>query len=81
MLLVAHHGVAAAEFGGPTVPLMVITNGAVPHHGDNVREDPLVVEEQKERGAKNIIREKLIKTHFLSKEVSRLKDADDIERL
>lgn len=43
MLQVAHHGVATPELGGPAVALVVVADGAVAHHGENEREDPLVV--------------------------------------
>lgn len=43
MFEVAHHGVAAPQLCGPTIPLMVIADAAIPHHGQNEREDPLVV--------------------------------------
>ena len=42
MLEIAHHGVAAAQLCGPTVPLMVVTDAAVPHHGEDEGEDPLM---------------------------------------
>lgn len=45
---VAHHGVAAAQLCAPTVPLMIVADAAIPHHGQNKREDPLVVKGQKE---------------------------------
>lgn len=48
MLEVAHHGVAAAQFCGPTVPLMVVADAAVPNHGQNEGEDPLVVTRERE---------------------------------
>lgn len=44
---VAHHGVAAAQLCGPTVPLMVVADAAIPHHGQNKWEDPLVVTGEK----------------------------------
>lgn len=47
VLEVAHHGVAAAELCGPTVPLVVIADAAVPHHGQNEGEDPLMEREGK----------------------------------
>lgn len=40
---VAHHGVAAAHLRRPAVPLVVVADGAVPHHGQHEGEDPLVV--------------------------------------
>lgn len=40
---VAHHGVAAAQLCGPTVPLVVVADAAISHHGQYEREDPLVV--------------------------------------
>ena len=43
MFEVAHHGVAATQFCGPTVPLVVVADAAVPNHGQNKGEDPLVV--------------------------------------
>lgn len=42
MLEVAHHGAAAAQFGGPAVPLVVVADGAVADHGQDEGEDPLV---------------------------------------
>lgn len=39
---VAHHGVAAAQLGGPAVPLVVVADGAVADHGQDEGEDPLV---------------------------------------
>lgn len=42
---VAHHGVAAPQLGGPPVALVVVADGAVPDHSQNIREDPLVVTE------------------------------------
>lgn len=42
MLKVAHHGVAAAQLGGPSVALVVVADAAVPHHGQDEGEDPLV---------------------------------------
>lgn len=38
---VAHHGVAAAQFCGSPVPIVIVADGAVTHHGQHVREDPL----------------------------------------
>lgn len=49
MFEVAHHGVAAAKLRGPTVPLVVVADAAVPNHGQNEGEDPLVVTGGKER--------------------------------
>lgn len=43
MFEVAHHGVAAPQFCGPSVPLVVVADAAVPHHGQDEGEDPLVV--------------------------------------
>lgn len=43
MFEVAHHGVAAAQLGGPAVPLVVVADGAVADHGQDEGEDPLVV--------------------------------------
>lgn len=43
VLEVAHHGVAAAQLCGPTIPLVVVADGAVTNHGQNEGEDPLVV--------------------------------------
>lgn len=43
MFEVAHHGVATAQLSGPAVPLVVVADGAVADHGQNEREDPLVV--------------------------------------
>ncbi len=43
MLEVAHHGIAAAQLCGSSVPLVVVANGAVTNHGQNKGEDPLVV--------------------------------------
>lgn len=40
---VAHHGVTAANLRGPPVTLVVIADGAVANHSQNIREDPLVV--------------------------------------
>lgn len=42
MFEVAHHGVAAAQLGGPAVPLVVVADGAVADHGQDEGEDPLV---------------------------------------
>lgn len=42
MFEVAHHGVAAAQFCGPAVPLVVIADGAVANHGQDKGEDPLL---------------------------------------
>lgn len=42
MFEVAHHGVAAAQLGGPAVPLMVVADGAVADHGQDEGEDSLV---------------------------------------
>jgi len=41
VLQVAHHGVAAAQLGGPPVALVVVGHGAVGHHGQHHGEDPL----------------------------------------
>lgn len=41
VLEVSHHGVAAAQLCGPTIPLMVVADAAIPHHGQNEWEDPL----------------------------------------
>lgn len=49
MFEVAHHGVAAAQLCGATVPLVVIADAAVPNHGQNEGENPLVVTGGKER--------------------------------
>lgn len=43
MLEVAHHGVAATQLCGPAIPLVVVTDGAIPHHCQDEGEDPLVV--------------------------------------
>lgn len=43
---VAHHGVAASQLRGPPVTLVVVADGAVTDHGQNIREDPLVVTEE-----------------------------------
>lgn len=40
---VAHHGVAAPQLCGPPVPLVVVADATVPHHGQDKGEDPLVV--------------------------------------
>lgn len=42
VLEVAHHGVAAAQLCGAAVALVVVADAAVPHHGKNKGEDPLV---------------------------------------
>lgn len=42
MLQVAHHGVTAAQFCGPPVPLVIIADGAIAHHGQHVWEYPLM---------------------------------------
>lgn len=49
VLEVAHHGIAAAQLGGPTVSLVVVADAAVAHHSQNEGEDPLVVTGGKER--------------------------------
>lgn len=49
VLEVAHHGVAAAQFCGPSIPLVVVADGAVTNHSQNKGEDPLVVTEEKGR--------------------------------
>lgn len=41
VLEVAHHGIAAAQLRGAAITFVVVADAAVPHHGDNVREDPL----------------------------------------
>lgn len=41
MLEVAHHGVAAAQLRGAAVSLVVVADGAVADHSQNIREDPL----------------------------------------
>lgn len=46
---VAHHGVAATQLCGPAVPLVVVADGAVPNHGQDEGEDPLVVKGGKQR--------------------------------
>lgn len=46
---VAHHGVAAAQLCGPAVSLVVVADGAVADHSQNIREDPLVVRGEGER--------------------------------
>lgn len=38
---VAHHGVAAAQLRGAAVSLVVVGDGAVADHSQNIREDPL----------------------------------------
>lgn len=43
MFEVAHHGVAAAQLCGPAVPLVVVADAAIPDHGQDDGEDPLVV--------------------------------------
>lgn len=45
---VAHHGVTAAQLRGPPVSLVVIADGAVANHSQNIREDPLVVKEERD---------------------------------
>lgn len=45
---VAHHGVAAAQLRGPPVALVVVADGAVTDHSQNIREDPLVVTEERD---------------------------------
>lgn len=49
VLEVAHHGVAAAQFCGPSIPLVVVADGAITNHSQNKGEDPLVVTEEKGR--------------------------------
>lgn len=49
MFEVAHHGVAAAQLCGPTVPLVVVADAAVADHGQNDGKDPLAVTGGKER--------------------------------
>lgn len=44
---VAHHGVAATQLRGPPVSLVVVADGAVTDHGQNIREDPLVATEER----------------------------------
>lgn len=48
VLQVAHHSVAAAQLCWPAVPLVVVADGAVPHHGEDEGEDPLVEKGGKE---------------------------------
>lgn len=43
MFEVAHHGVAAAQLCGTAVPLVVVADAAIPDHGQDDGEDPLVV--------------------------------------
>lgn len=43
MFEVAHHGVASAQLCGPTIPLVVVADGAIANHSQDEREDPLVV--------------------------------------
>lgn len=43
VLEVAHHGVAATQLCGPAIPLVVVADGAIPHHCQDKGEDPLVV--------------------------------------
>lgn len=43
MFKVAHHGAAATQLRGPSVPLVIVADAAVPHHRKNEGEDPLVV--------------------------------------
>lgn len=43
MFEVAHHGVAPTQLCGPTIPLVVVADGAVANHGQDKGEDPLVV--------------------------------------
>lgn len=50
---VAHHGVAAAQLGGPAIPLVVVADAAVPHHGQDKGEDPLGVTGGGERHGQN----------------------------
>lgn len=38
---VAHHGIAAAQLRGAAVSLVVVADGAVADHSQNIREDPL----------------------------------------
>lgn len=38
---VAHHGVAATQLRGAAVSLVVVGDGAVADHSQNIREDPL----------------------------------------
>lgn len=49
VLEVAHHGIAAAKLRGPTISLVVVTDGAVADHGQDEGEDPLVVIEKEGR--------------------------------
>lgn len=48
MFEVAHHGATAAQLRGPPVSLVVVADGAVANHSQNIREDPLVVKEERE---------------------------------
>lgn len=45
---VAHHGVAATQLRGPPISLVVVADGAVTDHSQNIREDPLVVTEERD---------------------------------
>lgn len=46
---VAHHGVAASQLGGPPISLVIVADGAVADHRQNIRKDPLVVTKEKNR--------------------------------
>lgn len=50
MLEVAHHGVAATQLCGAAIPLVVVADGAIPHHCQDEGEDPLVVTGGKAEG-------------------------------
>lgn len=45
---VAHHGVATPQLGGPPIALVVVADGAVTDHSQNIRENPLVVTEERD---------------------------------
>jgi hypothetical protein len=46
MFEVPHHGVAAPQLSGPTVPLMVVAHTAIPDHGQHEGKYPLGVRVQ-----------------------------------
>lgn len=45
---VAHHGVAPTQLRGPPISLVVVAYGAVTDHSQNIREDPLVIAEERD---------------------------------
>lgn len=51
---VAHHGVAATQLRGPPISLVVVADGAVTDHGQNIGEDPLVVTEERDETVETV---------------------------